>query len=818
MFRHYCLTAIRILKKRLSSTIIQSIGLAIGLTVFMLVQVVAEYEENFDTFFTKSDRIYTAYIHINPRTGLNMKSINGIYTAFQPVMSINVPEVEKSARLLGREHMVKSGDKKFFEALRYVDPDFLEIFDLEFIYGNARGALPDPNSVILSESIARKYFGDANPLGKLITVENQHELQVTGIFADLPPNSHFTTSITSEGSFSMVATTGALNRIEGFDLQGSWRGVSSDNLTYILLAEGTDVARVEESLRSIYDQHLNDQDKEFVDGFGLRPLQKMNLFLWESTGIPAMAAIRILGLIVLMIACLNYTTMAAARGLSRLREVGLRKSIGANRGQLVFQFLVESVFIALIALIIAVVLTKSAVPVIGRTISRPIVFQPLDNPATLGGLVFLMLLTGLFAGGYPAFVISRVKITDALRGETGRLGKPNVMRNVLLVIQYTFSVVLVIAVIVTFAQNRKMQAGAFSYHRDHVVNVYRMSGSDIASHFDALRSGWQAIPNVEYVTISSQVPFEQRLAMSQVSPVSGDESRKIDLLRIDIGEDFADTYDLNLLAGRNLTVEYAEDSYRRNEDNEYAQSMVNAVINMSVVTAFGYESAEDAVGKFYYEVGDEATDVTYRIVGVFEDVNFLGPHTQIRPTAFYMPEEVPQVASIRVSTENLPTTLNQIDAVWDRVLPDYPIDRGFLDDRFNEIYTIFQGINAALLAFAVIGVSLALIGLFGMTVFLTDGRTKEIGVRKVLGASVTSLIRMLTWQISRPVLIATIIAEPLAYFATITYLNFFTDRISLSLPFFLEIGLLVMIFPWLIVGIQAYKVSVANPAEVLRYE
>lgn len=818
MFYNYWIIALRNLKKRISSTFVQVLGLAVGLTVFILVLVIAEYEENFDNFFAKSERIYTIYIHFTPESGVGVKSSDAVFTAVQPLLPVDIPEIEKSARIFGTEQLVKSGDKKFYESLRFVDPDFLDIFDLEFIHGNAGNALQNPTSVILSESMAGKYFGDANPVGEVITVETKHELQVTGVFRDLPPNSHFMSSFTAEGSFEMVASTGALSRINDVDLQGNWRSLKSENLTYVLLPEGGTAPEFEERLRTIYDKYLNDDIKELTSGFGLRPLRNMNLLIWEATGIPAMAAIRVLGLIILLIACLNYMTLAAARGMSRLREVGLRKSIGASRGQIVYQFLVESVAIALFALIIAAVLVKLIVPVIGQQIGRPIAFQLFSSPATLGGLLVLMLVTGLFAGGYPALVISRAKITDALRGESGRAGKRNVMRDILLVVQYTSSIVLAIAVIITFAQNRKLQSGAFTYHRDHVVNVFRMSNSNIAPHYDVLRTEWQAIPAVEFVTISSQVPFQQRQSLVRVSPVSGDESRKVDMQLISIGEDFAETYDLDLLAGRHLSIEYGEDTYRLNEDNEYAQSTVSVVVNMRAVTAFGYESPEDAVGQFFYEVGDDASDVTYRIAGVTSNVNFLGFHHQIRPIAFIMPEEVPQIASIRVTTEDLPSTLRQIDAVWDRVLPEYPIEREFLDDGFNETFTIFKGINTALVIFSIIGVSLAFVGLFGMTVFLTDGRTKEICVRKVLGASVASLIRMLTLQISRPVLIAVILAAPLAYFAMGAYLNFFTDRISLSLFFFLRIAVVVMIFAWLIVGVRAYRVSNTNPAEVLRYE
>ncbi|UCH10072.1 MAG: FtsX-like permease family protein, partial [Fidelibacterota bacterium] len=428
-------------------------------------------------------------------------------------------------------------------------------------------------------------------------------------------------------------------------------------------------------------------------------------------------------------------------------------------------------------------------------------------------------ITGLLAGGYPSLVISRTAIPDALRGESGRLGKRNVMRNILLIIQYTASIVLAIAVMITFAQNQKLQEGDFKYHRDHVVNVSRMSNANIAPYYDVLHTEWKTIPGVELVTISSQVPFQQRHNLLGVSPVSGDESRKFDLQRIDIGEDFGVTYDLQLLAGRHLSPEFGEDIYRRDEEGEYTQSMINAVINMKAVTALGLESPDEAIGKFFYEIGEDASDVTYRVVGVVGDVNMLGFHNQIRPMAFFMPEEMVQgVASIRISSGNQSETLSQIDAVWNRIIPDYPVDREFLEDGFNNIFAVLQGINVALIIFSVIGITLSIVGLIGMTIFLTNARTKELGVRKVLGASVARLVRMLIWQTSRPVLIALIIACPLAYLAMGMYLNFFIDRVSLSPLFFLQIGLVVMVLAWLIIGILVYRVAISNPADVLRYE
>ncbi|MEE9465309.1 MAG: FtsX-like permease family protein, partial [Candidatus Neomarinimicrobiota bacterium] len=631
-------------------------------------------------------------------------------------------------------------------------------------------------------------------------------------------NSHLTTSIMTEGGFQMVSTTAMLANISEFEMEGGWDNLSGGNLTYVLLPEGTDPAHIEKQLEQFFDRYLEAELQELVAGFKLRPLRNMNLYVWEASGIPALAALRVLGLLILVIAGLNYTTLSAAQGLGRLHEVGIRKTVGASRIQLLTQFLVESVAIAGIAMVIAVATVKYFSPMLGQAMKRPITLDLMSDHTTIIGLVMIVIFTGILAGLYPAHAISRVEVNDALKEDRAGKGKSSRARNILLATQFTGSIVMTIMVVATYLQNQKMQDGPFKYHREHVVNVFRMDEQDSAPLFEALRAGWLEIPAVEGVTISNQAPFEQSTGLMRVTPVPGDESRKIDVQHIRIGENFTELYDVELLAGRVLSRDYAEDTYRLDDENEYDQPVVNLMVNELAVTALGYESPLDAIGKTFYEVGENASDVHYRIVGVTEDVNYLGFFTKLRPFALKMPEERPDVASIRISTNDIPATLASIDEVWNRFLPQYPIERAFLDELFEEIFVIFQGINVALLVFSVLGVSLASVGLFGMTVLLANRRTKEISIRKVLGASISSLVRLLTWQISRPVLIAVVIASPIAYFASGLYLDFFPDHIQLSLLFFALVGIGVVLFAWLIVGVQALRVSTANPVDSLRYE
>jgi len=558
--------------------------------------------------------------------------------------------------------------------------------------------------------------------------------------------------------------------------------------------------------------------QEFIASFKLRPLANMNLYIWEATGIPALAALRVLGLLILIIAGLNYTTLSAAQGLGRMHEVGIRKTIGASRIQVLTQFLVESVAIAGLAVVIAVATVKYFSPMLGQAMKRPIALDLLSDPTTIIGLAMIVIFTGILVGLYPAYAISRVEVKDALKEDRMGKGKSSRARSILLVTQFTGSIVMAIMVVATYLQNQNLQDGPFNYHREHVVNVSRMDAKDSAPLFEALRAGWLEIPAVEGVTVSNQAPFEQSTSLMRATPVPGDETRKIDMQQIRIGEDFTELYDVELLAGRALSRDYAEDTYMVDDEYEYTQPVVNMMINELAVTALGYKSPMDAIGKIFYEVGENASDTQFRIVGVTEDVNYLGFYTKLRPFALRMPEVRPDVASIRISTDDIPATLASIDEVWNRFLPQYPIERAFLDESFAKMFVFFQGINIALLVFSVLGVSLASVGLFGMTVLLANRRTREISIRKVLGASISNLVMLLTWQISKPVLIAVFIASPIAYFASGMYLNFFPDHIQLSLLFFASVGICVVLFAWLIVGIQALRVSTANPVDSLRYE
>ena len=339
MLMSYFKMAFRTIRKNFSSTLIQAFGLGIGLAMFILAQVIVEYEQNYDTFFKKADRIYSMYINIQPDAGIGVKSAPTTFTALQPMLRDNIPEIEKSARLLRFSMPVRVDDKLFNQDMQFADADFLDIFDFNFVRGDAATALSDPNSVVLTESVAQKYFGEDNPLGKIMLVKNKLALRVTGIIEDLPRNSHFMTSITSDNKFGMLSTVDALTEVDDFDPLGNWDGVSGSFLTYVLLPEGSTPDLFEAQLQSIYDTHVSGMAQELASGFGLRPLANVNLFIWETSGIPAMAGLHLLGFLLLLIAALNYASLASAIGLGRRHEVGIRKTLGATPGQIFLQFL-----------------------------------------------------------------------------------------------------------------------------------------------------------------------------------------------------------------------------------------------------------------------------------------------------------------------------------------------------------------------------------------------------------------------------------------------------------------------------------------------
>ena len=812
MFENYVLIAWRQIVKHKTYTTINVLGLVTGLSVFVFGSLLVNYENSHDRFFANADRIYTAGSVFSADAGVGVGMNDSVHSTVGPFVEADAENVEQVARTIMREFLVTVGEADYYENLRFADPALLEIFDLSYLEGDSR-ALQDPNGVALSRSTAVRFFGTEQALGEMLSLDHRVDLRVTAVFDDLPRNSHFSSSLIGhDGGLQMLAPLAALDEAIGWDLAGNWNNLSSGNLTYMLFEEGTTLEDAQRTLDGIWETHYSDDTKEFVTSIRARSLLDANTVIWDMIGLPVLESVQVLAVLVLIVAIVNYTNLATAQSLGRTREVGLRKTMGATRAQLLVQFLVESVCIVAISMLIALAVLEVLVPLFNEASSRALT---IDYVSTLPWLALATVVVGVIAGAYPAFLITRTTPIAALRASGTSGAKGSLFRSAMLGLQFTISIFMLAMVIVVYAQNQRVLNSSEVYPRSRIVTLQRLAIAEIEQRRETLANEIRSIPGVENVTFSSQVPFEQNNSTNDYTNVAGDDSDEFNLNRIFVDEHFLDTYEIPLLAGRDLDATLAADTVKEGVLH------ANVIVNELALERMGIPSPEAAIGHVFYDQPDDREPRAYTIVGVVPAQNFLGFHNEVKPITFLAAdyEGIYRLGSVRVAAGvPLGAVIEEIEARWERLIPDYPMQSKLLDETFEDVFRVFALATKVLGYFAGIALLLSAVGLFGLAAFMAQGRTKEIGIRKVMGAGIAQIIRLLVWQFSKPVMWSLLVALPLAYLASSAYLQFFADRISAPAGIVVGAGIAAILFSWLVVGVHAWRVARANPIRALRYE
>ena len=809
MFWNNVKIAIRNLRKNKLFAAINIIGLALGMTIYVLAGLIARYEGTHDAFFANSDRTYVIGINAAPGLNVGFDKILGVQTGLGPIIEAELVDVDAMARTVRNEYLVSHDDKGFYESVHFTDPALLEIFDFHYIAGDSK-ALDIPTNLLVTESQAIKYFGNTDVIGEVITFDNEHDFTIVAVIEDVPQNSHFTSSMILEGSFGIFAPIQAMVTLRDEPLEGNWNNLSMGDMTYVMLPESLDAAWLQAQLDSIYERLVPEDVHEIVASFYVDPLQKANTAIWDVIGMPAITIIQLLGFLVLLIACVNYTNLATAQSLGRSREVGMRKTMGAGQRQLLGQFLIESLVIASIAMVVAIAALEVVVPLFNNTTDK---IMKIDYLRILPWLVATTGLVGVLAGLYPAWLITRASPIDALRDLARKGKKGTTMRSVMIGVQFGISAFMLALVAIVYMQNERVKDSSLIFPRTEIYNLMRLNVEDIQDRLDTLQHELEALPNVTNVAFSSQVPYEQSNSQRDYSTVPGDEAGDFRVNTMRFTPEFLETYDIPLLAGRNIDTDIAGDVFIVDETET-----LNVLVNELTLARMGIERPEDAINQRLYRNGDEGTLRELIIVGVLPTQNILGLFNQEKPWVFsYSPTSI-RAASIRITGGNMMDTIAEIENVWDRVIPDYPMQGRFLDETFDDVYNVLKYMNMALGGFAFVALSLAMIGLFGLAAFMAAQRTKEIGVRKVLGASSAQIARLLVWQFSKPVMWALAVALPAAFFASKTYLDFFADRIQSPIVILLAAGAIAVILAWSTVAGHAIRIARRNPVLSLRYE
>lgn len=809
MLKNYLKTAFRNILRNKLYAFINIVGLTMGLTLYIFGGLFYDYEHSHDAFFEKSDRIYTAGSIFPSQSGSGEEVFNSLYAAVTPIIKAELPEIEHIARTFTRSYLTASDENIYYQTIRFADASLLDIFDFEYIHGD-KSALENNRSMVMTRSMAEKFFPGENPIGKTISINHEYDLSVSAVIEDLPANTHFNSNITINRPLEIIVPISMVELLEGRNVDENWFELSSGNLTYILLPEDRDQEWLESQLSSIYDRHFADDRKRNVSGVFVQNITYVNASVWDEIGIPAIDIVRILGFVILFVACLNYTNLATAQSLRRAREVGLRKTLGASPAQLLAQFITESTLVTAIAMAVSLAALELIIPSFNNITGKAL---SLSYREILPWLFITVIIVGFASGLYPAYLITKTNPSEALRDNTRKGKFSALIRGTMIAVQFSVSVFMLAFVMVVLSQNNKVEEDSNIFSNDLIYTIDRVGIDEIESRHDTLKNEILKIEGVENYSYSSQVPYEGFRNRFVASTDIGNIQAGFYINQLVADHSFLNTYDIPLVAGRQTRQDIALDTHVRERGE------VNALINELAAKNFGFENAQKAVGQVFYENDQGTGEITaYTIVGVIEDQNIYGLENEIVPFVYFSRPDSYRHASVKLNSNATEKTTREIEAIWRQINPEYPFQARFLDHRFQERFMIFDISAKSLASFTIFAMFLALIGLFGLAAFMAEQRTKEIGIRKVLGANSGQIVKLLIWQFSKPVLWAIPFALIFAFYMSNLYLEYFPNRISMPFEILIGAGITGLILSWITVATHAYNVARTNPVNALHYE
>jgi len=792
MLKHYLTITLRSLGKQRGYAFINVFGLAVGIAFCALIFLYVRDELTFDRFHERADRIYRVIQQEHRPDG----SVENEWTwqpmPLAPALKDDLPEVEQAVRLFEQEPLIRYGDQTFEESVLFADPSLFEVFSFPLRQGTPATALADLNSIVLSTSAARKLFGGTDPMGQTLQVrlgDTFYDVVVTGIAADVPGNA----SVRFDYLLPFAKLSEAYEWIRNRETR--WNASSFN--TYALLREGASRDALEAKLPAFRATHYPDEEVPH-NTYRLQPLTEIHLDPGVRGGLtPAsdptysyiLAAI---ALAILLIACINFTTLAIGRSASRAREVGIRKAVGAQRRQLMLQFWGEALLLSGLALAAGIALAELFLPTFNALAVKTLHFDYLGNATTVGVLVGLMLLVGLIAGGYPALVLSGFRPIETLRQRL-RLGGANPLTRSLVVVQFALSVFLIVGTLVMLRQLHHIQTKNLGFDEENVVVIptQQMPGPLLLERFQDVLA---ARPDVLGITGTSS-SFTRGYSLEGWD--YKEEEKRAYVYRVEAN--YVNVMGMELVAGRTFDPQRATDSTGA------------VLVNEAFVRDFGWaDPIGQTIDGFYAEPV---------VVGVVKDINFLSLHQAVEPMVLTLdPGWGVRHLLVRIAPGDAPATLDALRATWQDVAPGVPFQYSFLDDDLNQQYESEQRWSRIVGYGAVFAVLIACLGLFGLAALSVAGRTKEIGIRKVLGASVTRVTLLLSKDFVKLVLVAVVLAAPVAYVALQRWLDGFAYRIEMSGWTFLIAGLTALVIALATVGYQAVRAALTDPVESLRYE
>ena len=790
---------------------INIVGLAIGLACCILITIFVRHELSYDRHWNDAERIYRV---TRDFFGNNLE-LAAVAPPIAPLMKQDFAEVEDAVRILQTTVTLARGDVRLREENMVIaDTNLFEFFNLEFVSGDPESALARPTNVVLTERAVERYFGNEDPIGQTLNLMDQADVTVSGIIRDLPDNTHM--------AFEVIGSIEAIPLMLGPEELESWG--SNNYYTYIRLPAGYDPANLEARFNDFLVRHWSD-NAESSSRLGLQRLTDIHLTSnrdgeWQANGsITLVYTFSAVALFVLLIACINFMNLTTARSTQRAREVGVRKVIGANRRQLITQFMGESIILTAIAMLLAVALVELALPSFAAFLEKPLTFT-LADPAALGTLVLSIVVVGSFAGSYPALYLSRFRPAEVLKGSASGSASA-LLRKSLVVIQFATSIALLIATGVVMAQMEYARNIDLGYDKSRNLVSQLPYFAELWEIYEPMKAELEAHPDIVSAVYSSRVPSMQNNDgsgyIAEGTPVVMENFLGISDIKVDY--QWFDHYDVEFLAGRSFRQNEMREP-RPTEENPVVRSV--AILNESAARRFNW-TPEEAIGKVIREPQSRELDsfVDHEIVGVIPDIHFSSLHLEMKATVYAPPDpNYGRRISVKIAAGNPDAAIRHFEETWKKLVPNEPVYWEFLDDRFDALYRSEQRQAQMFGIFSAFAIFVATLGLFGLASFTTERRTKEIGIRKVMGASVKDIVVLLTTDFTKLVVLANIIAWPVAYF----FMNDWLQRFAYRAPFgewawlFVASAVVALAVAWLTIALQAGKAATARPVLALRYE
>lgn len=822
MFKNYLITALRNMLRHKLYSAINIGGLSIGLAACLLIFLFVQNELSYDRWLPESERIFRLEGKYKGEAGEpdNVMALSPGPLS-KPLQANFGHLIEVSTRMLTEEFLITQGDLKFLETVNLVDNTFFEVLDLPMIRGDRTQMFNDYKSVVLSEQAAKKYFGDTDPVGQTLDLDfGELLVKVVGIMKDLPENSHLTGDIFLQFDESRYEDRPWVTKF--------W--VASNVYTYMKLHDPSQAAAMEAAIPPFLDKNAvlhpsapADLVPSEVYHTRLMPLEDIHLystgrFQLKATGdIIVVYSFSAIAALILIIAVINFTNLSTARASLRAREIALRKVVGASRRQIILQLLGETLLTTLFAVLIAFTIVEITLPWFNEFVAKLLSLSAFRDPLLQAGLVAVIAVVGLGAGVHPAATISSYRPGHVLHSNSAAKASSAKLRHALTTIQFTISIGLMIATVVVYSQIQHAQDMRRGLEVSSKLALINMDYGPVADVAQTVRQEIGKLPGVKATAFSARsLPLRSFWDWPvKVNKDGHTEVRDTEVIPADHG--FLEFYGARLLAGRFFSKEYQADIFQ-DPTSEGGMASQTGILSAKTVGYYGFSSPEDAIGKTVYVDNFSGITVAISIVGVVDDLNLRSARDLADPFLFLVQEDAGWVLNVDMVPGQIPETLDQIDTIWNRLVPHFPLNRSFVLDNFNEFYQADKQRAEMFAYFSLFAMLVSCLGLYGLAAFTAEQRTKEIGIRKVLGARVFDIVTLLTLQFSRPVLIANLIAWPLAWYFAREWLQGFTYRIDLSIFHFALAGGLAFLIATLTVASHAVRTAQANPIAALRHE